>query len=34
MRQSQPKDDGRSCVVGGSWVKSVYAQFDTLKKVF
>ena len=34
MRQSQPKNDGRGWVVGGSWVKSVYAQFDTLKKSF
>ena len=30
MRQSRPKNGGRSRVVGGSWVKSVFAHFDNL----
>ena len=33
MRQSRPKNGGRSRVVGGSWVKSVFAHFDNLKSL-
>ena len=34
MRQSRPKNDGRCCGVGGSWVKFVFAQYDNFKVSF
>ena len=33
MRESLPKNGGRSRVVEGSWVKSVFAHFDNLKSL-